>query len=171
MPALASDPVLESLLRRSTAGRPTAVVFVISAGVPHPWPPGSWMAVEETGDACGTVAEGVLAEIVIRQAVAVLKQDEPCLLRSGGVGFYLTPVPRRDLLERLRNARLAGLPVALVIDLGTGLMTLVFNETIHGGFAPEPAVLGEIRRFMAAGTGGILDAGEDGRLFVHCPSG
>ncbi len=71
-----------------------------------------------------------------------------------------------DILERLRRARAEKLPVALVTDLTTGLQTLVYEHSVHGGFGLEAPVHGAVLHHLHQNRSGILEIG-DGRLFVH----
>jgi len=75
---------------------------------------------------------------------------------------------KRDLLDRLLKARAAGVPLAVVTDLNSGLQTLVFQEGVHGGFGLEEAHLAAVRERIRQDLSGLIDEGEDGvRLFVQ----
>jgi len=77
---------------------------------------------------------------------------------------------KRDILDRLLAAKAAAIPAALVTDLNTGLQTLVYEDTIHGGFGLESDLLDEVRRRIRQDRSGLLvdPQDEDGfRLFVH----
>ena len=73
---------------------------------------------------------------------------------------------KRAHLDRLLAARAAKRPVAHVTDLRTGLAALVFEEAVHGDFAPAPELLAEARRRLRADQSGVVETG-DGRAFVH----
>ncbi|MBP2300993.1 XdhC family protein [Azospirillum picis] len=77
---------------------------------------------------------------------------------------------KREILDRLLAAKAAAMPVALVTDLNTGLQTLVYEDTAHGGFGLEADLLDEVRRRIRQDRSGLLTdpQDEDGfRLFVH----
>ncbi len=80
---------------------------------------------------------------------------------------------KRALLDRLIAARAAGVPVALVTDLTSGLQSLVFEDAVHGGFGLEDHHLVRIRERIHRDRSGLLDpddaekAEEAARLFVQ----
>lgn len=73
---------------------------------------------------------------------------------------------KRDILERLVQARADKQAVALVTDLGSGLQTLVWEAAVHGGFGLTEPLLAEVRRRLRTDQSGLVEQG-DQRLFVH----
>lgn len=74
---------------------------------------------------------------------------------------------RRDLLERLNRARAARVPVALVIDLGMGLESLVYESGVHGGFGLDEPELDQARVLLREGRTGIVETMDETRLLVR----
>jgi xanthine dehydrogenase accessory factor len=60
-------------------------------------------------------------------------------------------------LERLRKARDAGDPVALVTDLKTGQQTMVYPATVAGDFGLEGERLARVRKAIQDDKSGIVD--------------
>lgn len=73
---------------------------------------------------------------------------------------------KTDMLLRLKEARAAKRPVALVTALDKGLQTIVDATSEHGGFALGEEGLQEVRRRIGLDRSGIVEAGEE-QWFVH----
>lgn len=84
---------------------------------------------------------------------------------------------KRTLLEKLVANKQAKIPTAVVLDLATGLQTLVTAAGQEGGFGLTPPQRAEVLRMLDADRSGPLKAGDDdeaedaARLFVtaHVP--
>lgn len=75
---------------------------------------------------------------------------------------------KRALLDRLLEAKAAGVPVAMVTDLDTGLQTVVYPDAVHGSFGLSDGHAAQVRERVRADASGLIGEGEDGaRLFVH----
>jgi xanthine dehydrogenase accessory factor len=163
-----------------------ALATVIRTWGSAPRPVGSQLAVDEAGAMVGSVSGGCVEGGVVHQALQAIADGEARLLGygvtderawevglacGGRIELFLQPVGPADgkpeLLERLVRARGEGRPVALVTDLVMGLQTLVFESVVHGGFGLEEPVLAAARDCLAADRSAVLEAGEEGRVFVH----
>jgi xanthine dehydrogenase accessory factor len=178
---MGDEEALKQAGRWLAAGEPVAAATVLATWGSAPRPVGSLLVVNGRGEFAGSVSGGCIEGSVIHQAGLVLAEGEPRFLRygvtneiawevglpcGGSVELYLEPLRRRPW-ERLGALQSAGLPVARLVDLVTGLNTLVTAETVEGGFGLEPAELAEIRRRLHSGRSGVLSPGEDGRLLVQ----
>lgn len=77
---------------------------------------------------------------------------------------------KRDILDRLVAARAAGVPVALVTDLTSGMQSLVFRDAVHGSFGLDERHLAQVRERIHLDSSGLVEAEDDedgARLFVH----
>jgi xanthine dehydrogenase accessory factor len=68
---------------------------------------------------------------------------------------------KRALLDRLAALKLAGVPVALITDLSTGMQTLLTDQTQEGGFGLTAAQRDKALRMLAQDRSGLLVADED----------
>lgn len=68
---------------------------------------------------------------------------------------------KRALLEKLAANKAAKTPTALVLDLSTGLQTLVTAAGQEGGFGLTPAQRAEALRMLAADVSGPLNVASD----------
>lgn len=73
---------------------------------------------------------------------------------------------KRRVFDALRRVQADRLSAALVTDLGSGLQTLVTEETQEGDAALEEEFLPQVRAAMARDKSGILEF-YDGRFFVN----
>ena len=168
------------------AGRRVAVATVTASWEGAPRRPGSLLALAEGGGVAGSVSDGCVEESVVRQGLRAIEDGEQRLLAytiaddiarqaglagGGRIELYLEPVdpgtPGHRLLDRVARARAEGLAAALVTDLVTGLKTLVYPETVHGGFGLDGPVLAEIRACLADRRCAVLEPSEDSRLWVQ----
>lgn len=79
------------------------------------------------------------------------------------------PVAHADLVIRAEDEAAAGTPTADVIDLATGLHTLVFaNGAVHGRFGLTDDTAATVAGCLRAGRHRLIDEGPDGRrLFIR----
>ena len=68
---------------------------------------------------------------------------------------------KRALLEKLAASKAAKTPTALVLDLSTGMQTLVTSAGQEGGFGLTPAQRAEALRMLAADVSGPLKVPSD----------
>jgi len=124
----------------------------------------------------GSILAGSIDDAVEREARAALDDGEARILTFKGrptTTVFVEPVAHADLLERLAEAVADGVTTAEVIDLTTGLHTLVLADgVVHGRFGlteDTAAVVAECRR---TGRHRLIDEGEDGRrLFIRVTTG
>ena len=162
------------------SGRRVAVVAVIAApGGAFP-PPGSLMVVAEGGETAGSVSGGRIDASAAEQAERAITDGEARLLTytievegsaaGGRIELFVDAVDpsgsAHRLLARIAAAVAKGRPVALAVDLVTGLRTLVYPHAVHGGFGLDEPDLTEVRRLLAEGRSAVIDVGEEGRLVV-----
>ncbi len=181
-----ADDALAAAVRWRAEGRGVALATVIEAWDSAPCPAGSQMAVDEAGTMVGTVSGGCIDEAVAHQALQSIADGELRLLGyrvaderawevglagGGRINLTLQPVGptdgKPDLLEKLVRVRAERRPVALVTDLVMGLQTLVFESVTHGGFGLDEPALTAARTCLATDRCAVIEAREDGRLFVH----
>ena len=162
------------------SGRRVAVVAVTAvSGGAFP-PPGSLMVVAEGGETAGSVSGGRIDGSVAEQAERAIADGECRLLaytvpdegvgEGGRIELFVDAVDpgsgAHRLLGRIAAAAAEGRPVALVMDLLTGLRTLVYPHAVHGGFGVDEPDLTDVRRLLSEGRSAVIDVGEEGRLLV-----
>src|SRR5271156_6852506 len=82
----------------------------------------------------------------------------PAAARSGCSSSGWTADPMKlAFIEKLRQAREAGDPVALVTELSSGRQTPVYPAAVTGDFALEGDRLARIRQAVQDDRSGILD--------------
>ncbi len=189
-----SDDILEQAARWRSEGRRVALATVVATWGSSPRPVGSQLAVDEAGAMVGSVSGGCIEGAVVHEAQRTMEDGEPRLLSfgvsdemawevglacGGKVQVYVEAVAqdggmKRDILDRLLEARAGKVPVALVTDLGTGLQSLVSHDAVHGGFGLEEHHLAEIRASLRQDHSGLVTfpdvegyEDEGPRLFVH----
>lgn len=183
------DPLGQAALWRDQ-GVGVALVTVVRSWDPARQALGARMALSEAGAVKGSVAPGVTDELVVYQARRMFADGEPRVLRclprdvpehqaagagEGSLELYLElvtrsvgqPIGRRDWLDRVVAARIAGLPVVLVTDLSTGWKSLVLESVVHGCVGLTSELLDEIRPFQREGRSGMIEWDDDQRWFVE----
>ncbi|WP_142848472.1 XdhC family protein [Telmatospirillum sp. J64-1] len=73
---------------------------------------------------------------------------------------------QRKLLDKLRQARAEGLPVALATRLGDGVQGLIFDHGSAGDLTLPPDRLAQVRTMLDEDRSGVLGEGEE-EIFVR----
>lgn len=166
MSAVTGLDVLRQALAWKRRGRPVALATLVADGDDI-----ALMIVDSDGTTDGTIRPGPVDSAIAHEAAATLADGEPRLLTFGtgaaAVRVFVEPVERIDLIEREVSARESGAPLAHVLDLNTGLSTLVFGESVvHGRFGLSPELLAEAEKCLERKSARLIDEGEDGRRLL-----
>ncbi|MDH6139650.1 xanthine dehydrogenase accessory factor [Kitasatospora sp. GP30] len=175
--------IAEQLRAWHAAGRPFAVATVVGVSGSAPRDPGAALAVNDVGEAIGSVSGGCVEGAVYELCRAALETGRPVLERFGysdedafAVGltcggvlevFVQPVVPGGDAGLDAGIAHLgAGTPVALarVVDGPAGLLGATVAVTGGGHDGSLPSLTGELERSLVAQARAMLDAGRTGTV-------
>jgi len=166
------NDALALLRERCRLGKPVALATAIdgAAGVI-----GAMTAVT-TDRVGGSIVDGAVDESVEREARAALEDGEARILTFKGrptTTVFVEPVAHADLVGRLAEATADGVTTAEVIDLSTGLHTLVFADgLVHGHFGLTEDTAAAVADCRRGGRHRLIDEGPDGRrLFIRVTPG
>ncbi len=176
-----AENVLPDLVRWADAGEATALATLINVEPTGPRPPGSQMAVTESGDAVGFLSGGCVEAALVEETRLAMKAGTNRVVRYGEGSPYLDiALPcgsaidvfidvglDSELARRIVAAQQARKPVRLVTDLNSGASE-VFETTDDGG-RPELIRDGDKidrlyrppLRLVVAGKGPVITAAVD----------
>jgi xanthine dehydrogenase accessory factor len=178
-----SEDVMQQALAWRAAGKGVGIATVIATWGSSPRPVGSQLAVSEAGAMTGSVSGGCVEGAVVEQAQLAIADKKPRLLDfgisneqawevglacGGKLQVYVERVGREKaaLFDRLLADRAAGLPAALVTDLGDGAQGIVHPDQAAGSLTLSSQALDAVRAALGRDRGGVIEvAGK--RLFVQ----
>lgn len=180
--------IAEQLLAWHSSGRSFAVATVVGVSGSAPRDPGAALAVDEAGEAIGSVSGGCVEGAVYELCQEAIASGTPVLERFGysdedafAVGltcgglldvFVQPVVPGADAaLDAGITYIASGTPVALArIVAGPaallGATVAVTADTHHGSLSPAPSTTVSLERAAVAEARAMLEAGRTGQLVL-----
>ncbi|MFD5918820.1 XdhC family protein [Kitasatospora sp. NPDC058201] len=180
--------IAEQLQAWHASGRAFAVATVVGVSGSAPRDPGAALAVDEAGEAIGSVSGGCVEGAVYELCRAALESGRPVLERfgysdedafavgltcGGVIDVFVQPVvPGADpALDTGLAAVAAGTPVALARAVAgpaalLGATLTVTADTHHGALSPAPSTVAALERALVTEARAMLDAGRTGQLVL-----
>lgn len=168
--------ILEQALHWRKAGHGVAFATVIKTWGSSPRPVGSQLVINDRGDFTGSVSGGCIETFVVSEAIDVISDGGPQILEygvtdeqanevrlacGGTISIFVERAPEQAELEKMIHRQ----PIARVVDMHSGVATLVEDDADLGSAFHSPDIIAEISERLKRNASGIV-ASEDSELFV-----
>ncbi len=170
------EDIFEQALAWRKAGHGVALATVVKTWGSSPRPVGSQLVINDRGAFAGSVSGGCIETFVVSEAIDVIEEGEPQDLEygvtneqasevrlacGGTIRVFVERAPEQAELEKMVH----GQPFARVVDMSTGIATLVGDKGPEGELSLPPDILTDVLGRLERDASGLLRSGNT-ELFV-----